>query len=447
MLVDFTVENFLSIRDRQTLSFVRPGNGSASRLAIDEPLAGGDLSPVAAIFGPNGSGKTNVIEAMRYTRRLIAQSARRAPNEPLPMAPFLLDDVSSSRPFFAEFHFVVAEREFRYSLSLRDGQVETECLKETIQRSSKRATSTLFSRFIKDNETIIKTSSILTGNKAAVIGRTRRNCLFLSQAAQDNYQPLIDVYNWLVGEMATGYGLIELTGSQQRGEVATTNLLVHDAGFHDWLTRLLVGADLGIMEVSVRSQRIGTDATPVAAVDSIKTDGRLSTESVVIDDRDPIDSDREPVLMHRRAGGDRAAHPVPWSLESTGTKQLWTLAADIYRALGDGARLLVDEFEGLHPAIVREIVRLFQTASTNPYGAQLIFTSHDTNLLGNWAGQGYMLDRDQIWFTEKDYFSGATSLYSLSDFKVRKDLDTESAYIRGAFGAVPMLTDLVEMGK
>lgn len=125
--------------------------------------------------------------------------------------------------------------------------------------------------------------------------------------------------------------------------------------------------------------------------------------------------------------------------ESEGTKKIFALAGPIIAALRSGHVFVIDELDArLHPLMTCELVRLFNSKETNPQHAQLIFTTHDTNLLGN-----DLFRRDQIWFTEKDY-QGATSLYSLAEFKVdnakvRNDASYERDYIKGRYGAIPLL--------
>jgi AAA15 family ATPase/GTPase len=124
-----------------------------------------------------------------------------------------------------------------------------------------------------------------------------------------------------------------------------------------------------------------------------------------------------------------------------GTKRLWGFAGPIFQALQSGYLYNLDELTDLHPLLIRAILELFQCKECNPNNAQLVFSSHDITLLGSFGGAGYMLDRDQVWFTEKDY-SGVTQLIPLTDFRPRKDEDLQRAYIQGRFGAVPSVGPL-----
>ena len=123
--------------------------------------------------------------------------------------------------------------------------------------------------------------------------------------------------------------------------------------------------------------------------------------------------------------------------ESEGTQKVFALAGLLVETLKEGKVLVVDEFDArLHPLISRAIVELFNSNETNPNNAQLIFMTHDTNLLSN-----KLFRRDQIWFTEKDRY-GATDLYSLVEYKVRNDASFESDYIKGRYGAIPYIANL-----
>lgn len=123
--------------------------------------------------------------------------------------------------------------------------------------------------------------------------------------------------------------------------------------------------------------------------------------------------------------------------ESEGTIKYFSLAYPIIDALDNGKRVIIDELDSkLHPLLVREIIMLFNSSTTNPKGAQLLFTTHDTYLLG--AG---LLRRDQVWFTQKDSL-GATSLYSLAEYKVRSNAAFDRDYINGRYGATPIIGEM-----
>ena len=129
---------------------------------------------------------------------------------------------------------------------------------------------------------------------------------------------------------------------------------------------------------------------------------------------------------------------LPLDQESKGTRTLFRLAFPILRTIQRGGLLIVDELESsLHPILAELIVKQFNDPTINSQNAQLIFSTHDTNLLGTLVGDP-VLRRDQVWLTEKDP-KGATVLYPLTDFKPRKDENIERGYIQGRYGAIPFL--------
>jgi len=397
----------------------RSGDGTVSRLAIDEELAGGDVSPVAVVVGANASGKSTLLEAMTVARSIVRSSALREASRPWPYEGFLLGTDARDRPTSYEFWFTTAGEEYRYSFSIQDGLVASEKLTETAQGATRKTTKTLFDR---TGDKIVA-SSALRGPKKKIIDATRKNSLFVSKAAQENFKALLDVYDWLVGPSTL----------DQRGDAGIA-MLESEPGYRDWILNLLVQADIGVTDLSVE-QRQPPHHLVAQYARSDDPDEMARAEQRL------IRSWQRPQLLHHSEADDA---PIPWNRESAGTQSLWELASDIYRALGTGSPLSVDELGSLHPLLIREILRSFQTKRINPRGAQLIFTSHDVTLLGNWGGDGYMIDRDQIVVAEKDYESGVTSFIRLADFRPRKDEDIEKWYLQGRYGGVPTIGELFD---
>ena len=140
-------------------------------------------------------------------------------------------------------------------------------------------------------------------------------------------------------------------------------------------------------------------------------------------------------LKHKTAFGDAW---LPLKEESKGTQMLFRIALPILQAIDEGGFVAIDELEAsLHPSLAQSIVRLFNDPESNPKNAQMLFTTHDTNLLGTTLGEP-TLRRDQVWLTEKDA-EGATVLYPLTDYKPRKAENLERGYLQGRYGAIPFL--------
>lgn len=224
----------------------------------------------------------------------------------------------------------------------------------------------------------------------------RGNALLLSTAAQFNEPTAVNVLHWL-GDTQV------LFCSEDEKLWAQAIRRLDDENVRDRITRFARYADLGIESIT-------------------KIDNRI-------------------VSNHRQYDDEgREVNNVAFSFngnESEGTIKYFSLSYPIIDALDNGKRLVVDELDSkLHPLLVRKIITLFNSSETNPKGAQLLFTTHDTFLLG--AG---LFRRDQVWFTQKNSF-GATEAYSLAEYKVRGNSPFEKEYLQGRFGATPIIGDL-----
>lgn len=426
MLITFEVENFRSIKDRQVLSLERAGHGFESRLGIDGEQACGGMTPVAVLFGANASGKSNVIDALLLLRSLVGDSSDHDVGQPLPCQPFRLDRDSPDKPVSFCVRFSTVRREYEYALTLHNGIVLDETLYEYVRNVTRRSKRRLFARkrsAIADKPAIT-VSPKLAGAKKAIIEATRDNMLFLSKAAKENFAPLMDAYRWFVPAGRT---------------VGSLDLFETDERFRQWILRLMGNADLGVSGIRIKPSNARPSERLVKA---LADDDDPAARSRI--ERELASRSRTPALTHRSmVDGAIVEEELPWRYESMGTKQLWEYAGLIYASLRDGTLLVVDEIHGLHPLLLREIITLFQLRHANPNGAQLLFTSHDTVLLGNWAGMGFTLDRDQIWFTEKNN-DGATQLYALIEFSPRETDNVEKMYLQGRLGATPILGTLVQ---
>ena len=165
-------------------------------------------------------------------------------------------------------------------------------------------------------------------------------------------------------------------------------------------------------------------------------------QSLQVRDSDPIPSKHSDIFTNIDAvhtvqdiEGNTSSYTLNMTEESDGTNSYFKLIGIVKKALDQGTLLVADEMDAhLHPLLTKHLVSLFNSAEFNPNGAQLIFTSHNTNLLDL-----DVLRRDQIWFTEKDEQTAATDLFSLYDFSIRKDAKVEKGYLIGRYGAIPFI--------
>lgn len=419
MLIDFTVGNYRSIREPVTLSAVeaargpgktRQGTGRRARIKPDneiapaEPIPGRGIAllPVLGIFGPNESGKTNLLRALDDLLWLM--TVRPARHGPLRdrISPFGLDRTSAASP--TNFRLRVAEggRAYTYALAVDRRRVNGETL--TFSPPGAGEDIPLFER---------------RGAAASP--------------------------SWQISERLTmRWG--EIHSGCQPSETLMSRLNEYerdpDVGpLCEWIRRSERGVSRGYEGIKRRIAAFWTDEQPdLARPEFLRFLRGFDTTIVDLQARKALrghDPDYSVIVYH-----DTAEGRIGWPLEeeSLGTQRLFEMAPKILWTLRHGTLALFDELgSNLHPHLTERIVRLFQSAETNPRRGQLIFTSHDNTLL-----QGQLLRRDQVWLTEKRR-DGSTDLYSLSDFRPRNDLVLDKAYLDGRFGAVPVLPAEADM--
>jgi AAA15 family ATPase/GTPase len=407
LLIQFRVENHRSLRDEQTLSLVasttKADHGSIRVDGFSE-----ELLPVVAIYGANASGKSNVLAALDFMRRAVIDSQRRwEPLEPTPREPFLLSDKRKQASLY-EAEILVSGIRYRYGFTLSAARVEEEWL-YSWPRGKK---AVLFTR----DGTKFDFGKSLHGENEAIRELTRDNSLFLSAAAQNNHAALAPIFRCF----ADWRFAVRRQGVRQRlflESLARRLVMDREQSGLDKadIVRLLRDADTGIVDLRV---------------DEID-DTRVDSERPV----------RRASLSFRHRSDNEEYGWLPLGAESAGTIALLELAPRILDVLNGGGLLCVDELESsLHPALALNVLRLFNKPSPRGRRAQLIFATHDTNLLGTLMGEP-ALRRDQIWFTEKDP-QGATHLYPLTDFHPRKEENLERGYLQGRYGAIPFFGDL-----
>lgn len=413
MIIDFTVENYRSIKEPVTLSAVAQSrrSGSASRrryVTPDTEIAppyrvegrGFELLPVLALFGANASGKSNVVMALDRLLGFMILGARDRGDLAKFFVPFKFDKAYSTAPSCFELRVAVERTIFRYSLKVSHHHIYWEHLDYT-------PSPPLKSRLLFDRRWDESNQRYVWDNGPHFVGPHVQ----LEETLQE-YEPFTSL---LV----------------QRLKVAVTDVLAN------WLQPRQFGVgsggdefeqDLAIQLGHVAPKRQAKVADLVRLFDTGLADIKIQKAG---------ENEYHTFALHETREGYVS---LPFEEESRGTRRLYSLAHRILVALEFGSLLIVDELDAsLHPHIVHEIVRLFQNPKTNPKRAQLIFTSHDNTLL-----EDELLRRDQVWFTEKRA-DGSTNLYALSDFRPRNDLALDKAYLDGRFGAVPMLPSEEEL--
>lgn len=418
MLIQFRVENHRSLRDEQVLSLVAASDKADVHLLRPEGL-GEALVPVVGIYGANASGKSNVLAAIAFMRRAVLDSQRRWNVDGTPREPFLLSD-KESEPSLYEVDVIIDGVRYRYGFQLSESRIEEEWL--FAWPHGRKAMW-----FERDGDHF-EFGKTLHGENEAIRSLTRLNSLFLSAAAQNNHAALLPIFRYFeTWRLALSRNRRLLPTGLISSELAQRLDARGDATDRDAIIQLLRDADTGIVDVRVESLKAPQLPLLVEEPENFIHPGMWPPSPKVF-------------FRHRSADSQRAW--LPLASESAGTVALLGLAPSVVDTLRRGGVLCIDELEAsMHPTLALRLVLMFNDPARNPYGAQLVFTTHDTHLLGTVVGEP-ALRRDQVWFTEKDD-SGATHLYPLTEFHPRKEENLERGYLQGRYGAIPFLGELV----
>lgn len=427
MLLEFRVTNFRSIGEEQVLSLV-PSNGQKEY--SENIISDGKFSSLnaVAIYGANGGGKSNLLRGIDVMSKIILRSARTSSTTKLPYDPFLLKDGFDKKDSSFEISFVIDNSRYRYGFSYNQDRISKEWLfRKVVGRETK-----LYERA----DDIIDVSSGFKSSAKIIdlaIETTRDNTLFLSMCDMLNVEEAKSIFEWL-----SKLNIINGQHSQLH-EIQTADLLLNQ-NYADKIKNYLKSVCLNIKDIEVET----TDIEQLDERSKRNLLIRLSGHGSIISRK---------VLAHHTIY-DEHSNPTDrtqaWNWderESSGSQKAMHLSGPILWVLVNGGILVVDEIEAfLHPIMMLNTIEIFLDPNSNPNKAQIIFATHDTNLL-SYA----RLRRDQIYFAEKNKWE-STDVFALSDFKYfgerngqtiseseRPDVDKEKRYIEGRYGAIPTL--------
>jgi AAA15 family ATPase/GTPase len=432
ILLRFRVENHRSLRDEASLSLVQPSMTTLRPKDGDWARA---TTRVAGIYGANASGKSTVVEALKFFRTMIMKSARSwSLRTTLPQRPFLLDPDAKGSPSSYAADFVLDDTRYQYGFEINRSAV----LQEWLYDYPSTKHRVLFER--KEQE--FKFGRALTGAPRRHASATGDRELFLSKAAGNGHELLGALWSTLVEDLVVA-DFSEQDRSRRLDQI-TEGIADGRIDLHD-VTTLLRVADIGITDVAIDESEIPDDVRELADVIRAHLEAKAPAGSgtrIVAGrprDDDQAGASREGdliqrALMFRHLGHD-GTFTLPLAAQSTGTLSWLSLGLPALTILRHGGVLVVDEIDAsLHPQLSQVILRMFKDPDYNRTGAQLVFTTHDTFLLS--AQSDSMLTPEETWFTEKDR-DGATSLFSLADFPTRADQNFAKRYLDGRYGAIP----------
>ncbi len=432
MLLRFKVENYRSIRDEAVLDFEAAGFADQKECLLLYKTK--RYLPVISIHGKNGGGKSNVIRAMWLAATFIKNAQRtQTEDAEIPVRPFALNNYSQNTPTTFCFEYVDDGIWYEYGFSA----TRREIIKEHLYWAPKGQKSVVFERkyqifsFPTNGEK--KHKEMLSKAVAA-------NQLFLSIASTMNYMPVNKAMHWFRTKIFFSRDYADLGN----------NLLEygHDPRMIQSIIQIAKTADLGIIDMQFEMDHFvfrSLEDLP----DSLSHEERSQIELALHRFKENLSAEFDEASaefqfgklratsFHMGLDGEGKAGEYPLGLmdESDGTIRLMARAAAMESALSNGGVFVVDEIENrLHPKLVEYIIQRFQ--NKNRTNAQLVFTSHSVEIL-----HSELLRRDQYYLVDKDVKSGATELYSISDFSVRNDEKIGKAYLQGKYGAVPFIME------
>lgn len=389
MLIGFTVENFRSFLGEASLSMIAT-NDKEHRMFNVVPAGQSDLLKSVLIYGANASGKSNLISALYYMKKMIVSSIDLQTEHIKTCQPFTFREDAGTLPTKFEISFVLDNVIYDYGFDILNGQVSREYLYKKAQRRT-----LVFERTAPEYDSIRLTPDM--ADVEPLKKNVRYDVLFLSWAAYANNALAIKIVDWISSKLVI-YGL----SSKKPEFVKIVN---------DLAKGLVRKADSDILEMKWQPGRSSDMKTQ-------STKDLFSTHTV-----------------YNKDWVAKQTVDVPFEdYSSEGTKRMFELSDAFCMTLTKSSVIVIDELDlHLHPALVRHLIALINSIEHNPNHAQLICTTHDVLLLDE------DIRRDQIWFVDKDEHS-VSNLYALSDFKdVRKNSDILKRYLLGVYGAVPDL--------
>jgi len=418
MLIRFRVQNFRSILEEQEVSFVAYNQREKAGSLIDTEHPVGLLLRAISIYGANASGKSNFLNAFGFFRNAVSRSQSRWREIGIPMSQFAsLPNPELTSRFVLDF--IAEDVRYEYGFS----STATEFTEEWLFAYPKGRKQVWFERTNNSQFAFGKRLQTPENRRKAegIAPLVRPYSLFLSAAIQNNFELLKPVFN----EIATQWTVVP--GSRHQTAMRTAENSMTDEVMRTRIGKLLQAADLGLVGYEVDEELMSEAQQKMV----------LALINAMPESEQPKDEDFDykvprVLFVHENEAG--ANFKFNMSNESDGTVAYFGLLGPVIETLKVGGLLIVDEIEtSLHPKLAAAIVEMFNNPEINSTNAQLIFSTHASTLLTE--GE---LRRDQIWIAEKDR-RGATKIFPLTDFHLRKGERVDRGYLQGRFGGIPFI--------
>ncbi|MDO5409417.1 MAG: ATP-binding protein [Lachnospiraceae bacterium] len=426
MLIKFQFKNYRSFRDESVLSMEAKGNAEYKGCLIPYKKKG--LLPAVAVFGKNGGGKSNLIRAFWLGVQFI-RNAQKTQHEKaeVPVRAFALNDYSEECPTGFEYEYIQDGVKYIYGFSATKKEIITEHL----YAAPKGQKSEIFTR---EGQTFSFPSNGEKKKKEMIAEAVASNQLFFSIACVMNYKPCIAAMKWFREYVHFSKNYADIP----------RQLLEHaeDSNMLKSIVTYAKQADVGIEDMSfeIRNEEISAvkslpDDLPEGIVMALKQFASALKDSSESAEMNLRIGEVKTSSMHNgiNKNGQKELFSLELADESDGTRRLMSLAPGIEQVLNRGGVLMIDEIDReLHPGLVEFIVAKFQNPETNPGHAQIIFTTHDMELLNM-----EILRKDQIYFVDKNRKDGVSELFNLTELPIRTNDNIRKAYLVGKYGAIP----------
>ena len=402
MILEFSVKNFLSFKEKVTFSMIANSNKELNDNYVE--IGGNKVLKSAAIYGANASGKSNLFKILTLVVLMLRSSNSVDINAKLPLIPFKLDKGSVNKPSEFEIKFILDETRYVYGFIADKDKIYDEYL---YYYPNGRETKIFDRTNINEYSYTQKDEKILREIEA----KNAQNKFFLATATNWNFDKTKAAYNFLTNGIGTCNNLEILKNMAYKMYETNPDYL------KDFAIDFLQKADFNIEDYQISQ---------------IDVPGEFLTVIPEFITKTLPDKPKAYQVLFKHKNSDNY---LSIDEESLGTQMIFAFIPFLADSLKNKKVLIIDELDkSLHPFLVQYIVEIFNDAEINKNGSQLIFNTHDTNLLDL-----NILRRDQIWFTEKNSETGESDLYSLSDFSVRKQENVEKGYMLGRYGAVPFI--------
>lgn len=433
MLIDFTIKNYQAFKNEVSLNMLAAStvkecedeNNTIHNVWKDNTCKLRVLK-TAAIYGANGSGKSTILKAMTDFRWMILKSfIEESYVKTISQQYFKFSITGAKTPISMQMIFMVDTKRYRIGFEILDGKILTEWLYVLKENSIKE------SYCYKREGSTIKVNPKEFKGASGISSKTRGNALFISTCAQFNVIVAMEIKEWFRKRFNI------LSGSDDTLKY-TARFFMNNKIIQNRIINIVNCVDECIKNIDVTEQITESSGNKIDI-----NNGLIKELFFHFDTKKDIGTVKEHKLdiftSHDVYDNNEIVNSTTLSFqhESLGTRRLFSLLGPWFDTLQNGGVLIIDEYgTSLHTQLSIELLKLFSNIS-NKHCAQLIFTTHDTNLL-----RRDFLRRDQIWFTEKDRF-GISDLYSLVEYKinqatsVRNDASFEKDYLNGRYGAIP----------